>query len=812
MSAASPQAVRILLYSLNFSPEPVGIGKYTGEMARWLVSRGHRVKVICAPPYYPDWRIADGYPRWSYHRERLHGAEVLRCPLWIPRQVTGIKRILHLLSFALSSALPLLWQRRWRPDLIFAVEPPLFGAPPALLAGRLAGARTWLHVQDFEVDTAFRLGLLPRWLERPALRSEGLLMRRFDHVSTISEKMLEHALAKTAGRPPCVLFPNWVDTHRIFPLEHPSPYREALGLRENAIVLLYSGSMGEKQGLELILTAARRLQAEPRYQFIMAGTGAAYERLRAQAADIHNIRWLPLQPAERLNDFLNLADIHLLPQKADAADRVMPSKLTGMVASGRPVIATVVPQTQVATVLAHAGLIVPPDDVEAFVAAIEQLAADPALRRRLGTAGRQYATDVLEHDKVLAGFEQELELTVNKPPDEDASLTMTGPAPTVSDAWLTTQISKLLRGEPASDVDALSVDDRQRLRHLCAVHGVGALIYNALERRQARGSVADWLRAELKPAVQQAAARELARGAAIRALLSRFAAASIPVLLLKGTALAYTIFPQPYLRTRGDLDLLIPAHRQADAEEVLIAAGYQPEHQLQAAGSFQLTYSPPPSLPGADAIDLHWQLNDLRIFTPLLGFDLLYADSIAVPSLGDDARALCPVHAMLHVCMHRAANFTTVVRAAGETLIEPDRLIWLYDAHLLAEAFTRDDWLGLAAFAEDKAIRRVCWDTLRTTANAFHTSIPADIAKRLDVSNIHEPSAAYLRRGLFNKLLTDIKAQPTLRDRLQLATTYALPAPDFIRQKYAHKQAPLPALYLLHIARGVSRLAQPRRP
>jgi len=180
--------------------------------------------------------------------------------------------------------------------------------------------------------------------------------------------------------------------------------------------------------------------------------------------------------------------------------------------------------------------------------------------------------------------------------------------------------------------------------------------------------------------------------------------------------------------------------------------------------------------------------------------------------LGNHARALCPVHAMLHACMHRAANFTTVVRAAGETLIEPDRLIWLYDVHLLAEAFTRDDWLGLAEFAEDKAIRRVCWDTLRTTANAFHTSIPADIMKRLDVSDIHEPSAAYLRRGLFNKLLTDIKAQPTLRDRLQLATTYALPAPDFIRQKYAHKQAPLPALYLLHIARGVSRLAQPRRP
>ena len=401
--------MRILLYGLNFTPEPVGIGKYTGEMARWLVARGHRVKVVCAPPYYPDWRIADDYSSWRYRTETIDGAEVLRCPLWVPKQVTGLKRVLHLGSFALSSAIPMLSQRRWRPDVIFAVEPPLFGAIPALLAARLTGAQSWLHVQDFEVDAAFDLGLLKaERLRRMAFNAERALMRRFDCISTISEKMVERAMIKTEGQAHCLLFPKWVDTQAIYPQEQPSPYRAALNIPENAIVLLYSGSMGQKQGLELVLDAARALQSDPRYHFVMAGSGFAYERLKQQAGDITNMRWLPIQPEKRLNAFLNLADIHLLPQREDAADLVMPSKPTGMLASGRPVIATATPGIQVARVVEEAGLVVEPGCLPCIVSAIRRLGDDEPGRRRLGTAARKYAVDVLERERVLRGFENQL--------------------------------------------------------------------------------------------------------------------------------------------------------------------------------------------------------------------------------------------------------------------------------------------------------------------------------------------------------------------------------------------------------------------
>jgi len=162
--------LRILIHGINYFPELTGIGKYTGEMAEWLVSRGHEVRVVTAPPYYPEWRIADGYSAWRYRREARAGVTIWRCPLWVPKKQSGKNRLLHLASFALSSLPVMLSQVFWRPDVVLVVEPPLFCMPTAWLVARLSGAKAWLHIQDFEVDAAFELGLLPQGkLQRLAL-------------------------------------------------------------------------------------------------------------------------------------------------------------------------------------------------------------------------------------------------------------------------------------------------------------------------------------------------------------------------------------------------------------------------------------------------------------------------------------------------------------------------------------------------------------------------------------------------------------------------------------------------------------------
>lgn len=401
--------MRVVLYALNYHPDLTGIGKYVGEMAEWFARQNHKMRVITAPPYYPQWQVHPPYRASHYLREILKGMTIWRCPLWVPSRPNGLKRILHLASFALSSLPIALGQVRFRPDVVIVIEPPFFCAPAAFLMARLSRGKAVLHIQDFEIDAAFDLGLLKTGpIQKIVDALERWLMRRFDLVSTISVRMVERLESKGIPKKRGLLFPNWVDTECIFPRSGVSTFRRELGIRSDDIVALYSGNMGQKQGLEIVVDAARRLEAREDLVWVMCGRGSALEALHARAAALTNMKWIPLQPRERLNDLLNIADIHLLPQREDAADLVMPSKLTGILASGRPVVATALLGTEVANVVNSRGIVVPPGDVEAFAGAIVELADSPQARSELGAAARTYAETHLDKEAVLRRFEQKL--------------------------------------------------------------------------------------------------------------------------------------------------------------------------------------------------------------------------------------------------------------------------------------------------------------------------------------------------------------------------------------------------------------------
>lgn len=405
---------RILVLSLNYAPEPTGTGKYTGELASFLAQAGQEVRVITAPPYYPWWKVQPPYRWWAYRRECLDGVSIWRTPLWVPKRITGTTRIIHLLSFAASSLPALLRNLPWKPDLVFTTAPSLMNAPFAFLSGRLCGAKTWLHIQDFELDAAVGLGILPvnSTILKLLKGIERWILRRFDIVSTISERMMDRLYEKGMERDRVKMLPNWVEMQSITPLAEKdslvSSMKADLRLPEDQVVALYSGNMGRKQGLEVILEAAVLLQERDDIVFVLCGEGAARSELVVKAEGLRNVVFGPLQPPESLNALLNTADIHLLPQRAHAADLVMPSKLYGMLASGRPVVATAYPGTELAETVSGCGIVTTPGDAAGLALAVRELADSPEARRAYGREGRARVMGTWSRDAVLQDMLDEM--------------------------------------------------------------------------------------------------------------------------------------------------------------------------------------------------------------------------------------------------------------------------------------------------------------------------------------------------------------------------------------------------------------------
>jgi colanic acid biosynthesis glycosyl transferase WcaI len=402
---------KILIWSINYAPDFIGVAKYATEMATWLAARGHEVKILTGPPFYPAWAVPEPYNAKRYLTERVNGIEVTRCPLYVPKIPTGARRLLHHLSFAVSSspaAIRMSW--RFRPDVLFAIAPSFLITPVAPLAARIAGAASWLHLQDFEIDAAFELGLLRgEGVRRLALSLERRLLHPFDCVSSISRKMVDALEQK--GVPPgrTVEFRNWIDTATVVPSNRNTSYRQSLQIAPETIVALYSGNMANKQGLEYLAATARQLASRRMdIAFVLCGRGPMAGRLRHDTEGLQNVRFLDLQPIEKFSELLATADIHLLPQRAAAADLVLPSKLAGMLSSGRPVVAMAEPGTQLATEIEDVGLAIEPGNSDVFAAAIETLANDAGLRLRLGAAGRARALARWDINKVLNEFEQKL--------------------------------------------------------------------------------------------------------------------------------------------------------------------------------------------------------------------------------------------------------------------------------------------------------------------------------------------------------------------------------------------------------------------
>ena len=403
---------RILIYSMHYAPEFTGVGRYCGEIGADLARRGAHVEAVTAPPHYPGWRVRPP-SRNAYASERLAGVGITRCPLYLANQVRGVTRILAPLSFMATSLPVVLWKLIVRrPHVMILVEPTLMPAPIAAAVARLAGVRTVLHVQDLEIDGAFEVGhVRGSFLKRAALAFERVALRLFDRVITISETMRARLIEKGVAQADIGLIRNWVDLDRIAPLDEPGAYRRTLGIPDGKFVVQYSGNIGAKQALGLLCEAAERLKHESGLHFVIAGEGPERPRLEARFGHLSNLDFVDFQPEEALCAFLNMPDLHVIPQLATSADFALPSKLGGILASGRGLLVTAKPDQELSLFLAGAATIIPPGDADALAKAIIDLARRPAdkggerrtaLARQLSSAGAlaRFAVEIgLQADK-----------------------------------------------------------------------------------------------------------------------------------------------------------------------------------------------------------------------------------------------------------------------------------------------------------------------------------------------------------------------------------------------------------------------------
>jgi colanic acid biosynthesis glycosyl transferase WcaI len=257
------------------------------------------------------------------------------------------------------------------------------------------------NIQDVFPDVAVEVGVLtnPKVIAA-ARRLERVSYQVADAVTVLSDDLRANLVEKLAGRwrgssRKVRVIPNFVDTERIRPAPPGAPngYRREFGL-EGKQVVLYAGNIGYSQSLDLVVEAARRLHRRQRDDvvFVVNGGGSGRIDLEASAAGLPNVRFVDMQPKERLPEVLAAGDIHLVPLKRGLAKASVPSKLYSILAAGRPVVASVDEGTEVATTVsrAGAGLAVPPEDPDAFTDALLELLDDPERARSMGASGRRF--------------------------------------------------------------------------------------------------------------------------------------------------------------------------------------------------------------------------------------------------------------------------------------------------------------------------------------------------------------------------------------------------------------------------------------
>ena len=405
----------ITLIGINFYPEDSSTGLYSTQMCEYLSEQAYNIDVITGFPYYPQWEIKEDYKNKSrFLKEKKDDINIYRYKQYVPKNPSFKNRIVHLLDFTLGSFVNLFKIKK--SDLVICVVPFTTSIFLGLVLAKLRGAKVWVHIQDFEFDAAVESGLAG---EQKGLKSkvfkglfwlEKKLLNKADIVSTISYGMIEKLKTKTDSE--TYFFPNWVDQDFI----NPKDAQQHDYLKSDKFKVLYSGNIGAKQDWDFFIKIVESFKDDENIEFIIVGAGAKKDWLVENTTEYKNITHYNPVEYSTLPDLLCSADLHILFQKNDVIDTVMPSKLLGMMASSVPSLVTGNINSEVAKVfsISKGGNFFDSNDIKNCIDSINELKKNSNLSQDMGINAREYIIKKFSSNIVLENFRKKIDEEINK--------------------------------------------------------------------------------------------------------------------------------------------------------------------------------------------------------------------------------------------------------------------------------------------------------------------------------------------------------------------------------------------------------------
>ncbi len=399
--------VKFLFFSEYYKPDGGPAAPLFGMLAEELVNRGHEVRVISTVPHYPSGVVPSNYRGWAIRRNNENGVQIVRIPLPSKNRKILFNRFVQILVYQIGSTIE---GFRVNPEVVITHTPAFEVWLPFLIHGLAKKRKTIYSIHDVYPDVGIRMEIFKsKAVINLVTALEKCFIKGADKIRVISKSFKQRVHELGANEEDIILIYDWVDIENIRPMQKDNAFSKEFGMIKS-INVMYTGNIGSVQGLETVIQTAKLLEDNSNIQFVFVGEGNAKQDLERQVSEakLNNVLFIPYQPRERMSEVLASADIGLVCLKKGTGFGALPSKTYSIMASGKPIIASVDIGSDTWDLInrARAGITVQPESPSDLVRAILELVSSSERQQLMGMQGRRYVIENHSPEHAAAIFEK----------------------------------------------------------------------------------------------------------------------------------------------------------------------------------------------------------------------------------------------------------------------------------------------------------------------------------------------------------------------------------------------------------------------